>query len=83
VALNMNGSTVQSARVVLGHVAPVPWVSPEAAQALVGKSISAESAESAAKAAVANAKSLGRNKEKILLARVAVKRAILKAGGVA
>jgi xanthine dehydrogenase YagS FAD-binding subunit len=83
VALTMNGGTVQSARVVLGHVAPVPWVSSEAAQSLVGKSISAESADTAAKAALAGAKSLGRNREKILLARVAVKRAILKAGGVA
>jgi xanthine dehydrogenase YagS FAD-binding subunit len=83
VTLSMNRNTVQSARVVLGHVAPVPWLSPEAAQALVGKSISAETADAAAKAAVASAKSLGRNKEKILLARVAVKRAILKAGGVA
>src|SRR5438270_3058325 len=77
VALVMNGSNVQSARVVLGHVAPVPWVSAEAAQALVGKSITPESADAAAKAALSGAKSLGRNKEKILLARVAVKRAIL------
>src|SRR3954469_1268821 len=37
VALTMNGSTVESARVVLGHVAPVPWVSAEAAQAVWGK----------------------------------------------
>src|SRR5215469_13232150 len=37
VALEMDGDTVKSARVVLGHVAPVPWISPEAADALVGK----------------------------------------------
>ena len=42
VALEMDGSTVKSARVVLGHVAPVPWISPEAAQALVGKSVSSD-----------------------------------------
>jgi len=83
VALTMNGDTVSSARVVLGHVAPVPWLSAEAAQALVGKKITAETADAAAKAAVAKAKSLGRNSEKIMLARVAVKRAILKAGGAA
>src|SRR6185437_12424379 len=29
VALKMNGSTVESVRVVLGHVAPIPWVSAE------------------------------------------------------
>ncbi|HZR28528.1 MAG TPA: FAD binding domain-containing protein [Terriglobales bacterium] len=83
VALTMSGDTVSSARVVLGHVAPVPWLSAEAAQALAGKKITAETADAAAKAAVAKAKSLGRNSEKIMLARVAVKRAILKAGGAA
>ena len=37
VALKMNGSTVQSARIVMGYVAPVPWPSAEAEQALTGK----------------------------------------------
>jgi xanthine dehydrogenase YagS FAD-binding subunit len=83
VALTMSGNNVSNARVVLGHVAPVPWLSPEATQALTGKPITAETADQAAQAAVSKAKSLGRNAEKIHLARVAVKRAILKAGGVA
>jgi xanthine dehydrogenase YagS FAD-binding subunit len=64
-------------------VAPVPWVSEEAAQALAGKTITPENADRAGLAAVEKAKSLGRNTQKIQLARVAVKRAILKAGGVA
>ncbi len=79
VALTMNGSTVQSARVVMGHVAPIPWVSVEAAQALQGKAVTPATADQAAQAAVANAKSLGHNAQKIHLARVAVKRAILAA----
>jgi xanthine dehydrogenase YagS FAD-binding subunit len=83
VALTMNGSIVQSARVVMGHVAPIPWVSVEAAEALVGKTITPETADKAGYAAVAKAKSLGHNAQKIHLARVAVKRAILKAGGMA
>jgi xanthine dehydrogenase YagS FAD-binding subunit len=83
VALAMNGNKVESARVVLGHVAPVPWLSQEAAVALAGKTITAEVADQAAQAAVSKAKSLGHNSQKIHLARVAVKRAILKAGGVA
>ena len=83
VALTMNGSTVQNARIVLGHVAPVPWVSSEAAQFLAGKTITADTAAQAAQVALANAQSLGRNHQKIQLAKVAVKRAILKAGGVA
>jgi xanthine dehydrogenase YagS FAD-binding subunit len=81
VALTMNASTVQSAKVVLGHVAPIPWVSAEAAQALQGKAVTQATADQAAQAAVANAKSLGHNAQKIHLARVAVKRAILKAAG--
>lgn len=81
VALTMNGSSVQSARVVLGHVAPVPWVSAEAAQVLQGKAITQATADEAAQAAVSKAKSLGHNEQKIHLARVAVKRAILRAAG--
>ena len=79
VALTMDGNTVKTARVVMGHVAPIPWVSKEAAQALVGKPITDETAMAAANASVAQAKSLGKNKYKITLAKVAVKRAILNA----
>jgi xanthine dehydrogenase YagS FAD-binding subunit len=77
----MNASTVQSARIVMGHVAPIPWVSAEAAQALQGKAVTQTTADQAAQAAVAKAKSLGHNAHKIHLARVAVKRAILAAAG--
>jgi xanthine dehydrogenase YagS FAD-binding subunit len=83
VALTMNGSTVRSARVVMGHVAPIPWVSAEAAQALAGKAVTPATADQAAAAAVDAARSLGHNQQKITLARVAVKRAILAAGGAA
>jgi xanthine dehydrogenase YagS FAD-binding subunit len=79
VVLTMDGNTVKTARVVMGHVAPIPWVSKEAAQALVGKPITDETAMAAANASVAQAKSLGKNKYKITLAKVAVKRAILNA----
>jgi xanthine dehydrogenase YagS FAD-binding subunit len=81
VSLKMNGSTVQSARVVMGHVAPVPWISPEAEHALSGKALSEETARAAAQAALQNAKPLSHNAYKVQLARVAVKRAILKAAG--
>ena len=39
VALRMNGTTVDSARVVLGAVAPIPWRSQAAEAALKGKTI--------------------------------------------
>lgn len=79
VVLNLKGGTVSSARVVLGAVAPVPWRSPEAESALVGKTINEDVAQAAGSAAVANAKSLSRNGYKIQLTRVAVKRAVLAA----
>jgi len=81
VAFKMNGSNVQSARVVMGHVAPVPWPSPEAERALAGQALNENTAQKAAEAAVANAKPLSQNAYKIQLARVAVKRAVLKAAG--
>jgi xanthine dehydrogenase YagS FAD-binding subunit len=81
VAMEINGDQIGSARVVLGHVAPVPWVSAEASQALSGKALSEAVAEEAGQAAVAKATALSKNKYKIQLARVAVKRAILRAAG--
>jgi xanthine dehydrogenase YagS FAD-binding subunit len=81
VALKMNGGTVQSARVVLGHVAPVPWSSPEAAAALAGKTLGEAAAQAAGDAAVRSAKPLSGNRYKVQLARVAVKRAVLAAAG--
>ena|SRR5690348_8003824 len=81
VALKMNGNTVSSARVVMGYVAPVPWPSPEAEQALAGKTISDETAGAAAEAALKNARPLSHNAYKVRLARVSLKRAILKAAG--
>jgi xanthine dehydrogenase YagS FAD-binding subunit len=85
VALKMGGSTVQLARVVLGYVAPVPWPCLEAEQVLRGQPLNDQTAQEAAEAAVRRAKPLSRNGYKVQLARVALKRAILKAaeGGVA
>lgn len=79
VVLRMEGGTVSKARVVLGHVAPTPWPSPEAEEALAGKTVSADTAAAAGTAAVAKASPLSMNKYKVQLARVAVKRAILRA----
>ncbi len=81
VALEMSGSKVKSARVVLGHVAPVPWVAPDAARALRGKAPDEAAAEAAGRAAVKQARALSGNKYKIRLAQVAVKRATLRAAG--
>ncbi|HTS25771.1 MAG TPA: xanthine dehydrogenase family protein subunit M [Bryobacteraceae bacterium] len=79
VALTMNGKTVTSAKVVMGQVAPTPWEAAAAESALKGKAITADTAEAAGKAAVANAKPLSQNAYKVTLAKVAVKRALLDA----
>jgi xanthine dehydrogenase YagS FAD-binding subunit len=79
VVLAMNGNTVTSARVVLGHVAPTPYEAAGAAAVLKGKSVTPATAEAAGKAAVENARPLSQNAYKVTLAKVAVKRAVLEA----
>lgn len=85
VALKMQGSNVNSARIVLGYVAPVPWPSSEAEQALMGQPVNKDTAQKAADAALKNAHPLSHNAYKVKLAKVAVSRALLKAasGGAA
>lgn len=82
VVLRMKGSSVAGARVVLGHVAPTPWVAGGAEKFLAGKSLTTDVAEEAGKAAVADARPLSGNAYKVQLAKVAVKRALLAAAGV-
>jgi len=82
VSLTMKGSSISSARVVLGAVAPTPWAASQADQMLAGKSLTPAVAEEAAKAALANATPLSQNAYKVQLARVAVKRALMQAAGV-
>src|SRR5262249_3442419 len=79
--LQMNGNKVRSARIVMGAVAPVPWVSQEAPDAITGKAIDESTATAAGMAAVAKARPLSENAYKVKLATVAVKRALLLAAG--
>ena len=81
VSLKMKGSSIASAHIVLGAVAPTPWAAGAAEQVLAGKSMSPALAEEAAKAALADATPLNQNAYKVQLARVAVKRALLQAAG--
>jgi xanthine dehydrogenase YagS FAD-binding subunit len=80
-SLRISGGIVEEARIVLGHVAPTPWISGEAAALLRGRTIDATIAEAAGAAAVAPATPLAGNEHKVQLAKVAVKRAILRAAG--
>ncbi len=80
VALRMRGRKISDARVVLGHVAPIPWRSSEAEAALKGKAADEAAGMAAGEAAVASATPLSGNKAKVQLASVAVKRAVAMAG---
>jgi xanthine dehydrogenase YagS FAD-binding subunit len=79
VALTMDGSSISRARVVLGHVAPTPWVASKAEALLTGKQASDDLIQQAAEAAVDGAKPLSENSYKVQLTRVAVKRALMEA----
>jgi xanthine dehydrogenase YagS FAD-binding subunit len=79
VAVELAGGQVGRASIVLGHVAPVPWVAKEASIWLAGKPLTEETAEQAGVKAVSGAKPLSKNKYKVQLAKVAVKRALLAA----
>jgi len=78
-ALKIDGRIVREAKIIMGHVAPMPWISEEAAAAIVGREVTAETAEAAGEAAIARATPLSNNEYKVQLAKVAVKRAILRA----
>jgi xanthine dehydrogenase YagS FAD-binding subunit len=82
VVLTMSGNTIQSARVVLGAVAPVPWRSEDAERALAGKPLNEQTAALAGEAAVRAAKPLSGNAYKIQIAKTAVKRAVMNAAGI-
>jgi xanthine dehydrogenase YagS FAD-binding subunit len=81
VLLSLTGSTIRSARVVLGAVAPIPGRSPAAEQALAGKPLNEATAMAAAEAALRDARPLSQNGYKVQVAKTALKRAILRAGG--
>ncbi|QDU95087.1 FAD binding domain-containing protein [Lignipirellula cremea] len=82
VSLETSLGVVRSARIVLGQVAPTPWISAEAEQCLLGRPLTAETAAEAGQAAVCRATPLKDNHYKIQLASVSVKRAIMLAAGI-
>lgn len=77
--LDVDGGVVREARIVMGHVAPVPWVSHAAAASLIGRPVTENSADAAGRAAIAAARPLSKNEYKVQQAKAAVKRAVLRA----
>jgi len=80
-SLKLKLGIVKEAKIVMGQVAPIPWISDDAAEVLRGLSIDDAVAEAAGEAAVARATPLSENEYKVQLAKVAVKRAVLLAAG--
>ena len=81
VVLDMSGTTVRGARIVMGAVAPIPWRAAGAERALIGKTITDQTVMAAADAAIQGAKPMTQNAYKVQIARTAVKRAIMLAAG--
>ncbi len=77
VALKGTRERVDSARIVLSGVAPVPWRATAAEKALAGKPVNATTATQAAAGAVQGAEPLSGNAYKVELARGVVEEALL------
>ncbi len=78
-ALELEDGTIRSARLALGGVAPKPWRSRAAEDALKGASADVAAFRRAAEAALADARSSGDNAFKIDLAKRIVVRALARA----
>jgi len=79
VAFKDNGGKAQDARIVLGHVAPMPWHSKKGSAALEGQAITDASLAKAADEALSEATPLSDNKYKVPQTKVAIRRAGLAA----
>lgn len=79
VALDMRGGTVREARIALGGVASRPWRARSAEAALAGRALDEASAQAAAEAAFAGARTHGGNDFKPELGRRTLVRALLQA----
>jgi xanthine dehydrogenase YagS FAD-binding subunit len=82
-ALDMDGSRIRQARVVMGGVAHKPWRSAEAEAVLVGQTADAATFRLAAEAALRDARPLAHNAYKVELGRRSMVRALMRAARLA
>ncbi len=80
-ALELEGSTIKSARMALGGVALKPWRSEEAEHAMVGKPATEDTYRAAAETVLADAKTYKFNAFKVPMAKQAIVRAFTMAQG--
>jgi xanthine dehydrogenase YagS FAD-binding subunit len=78
VVLQVEDTRIQTASVVLGGVAPMPWRLPEVEQWLRGQALSAPVAGQAGALAIAQAQPLAKNGHKVPMTSAAVERALLR-----
>lgn len=78
VVLEMTGNTVKNARIVLGAAAPTPKRATAAEQAIIGKSITTETAKAAGMVATKGAKPLSKNGYKIPMFQGIVKACLME-----
>lgn len=80
VALELDGTRIESAKICAGAVAPIPWRLPNVEKALIGVDWSNDKAlRQACSVATDGAKPMSDNAYKLKLLPVAIRRAILKA----
>lgn len=83
VRMRVDAGVMKDVRVALGHVAPVPWLSPEAAELLEGQAPDAELFARAAEAAVAKARPLEGNGYKVPMSKGLLREVLHRASGLA
>ncbi|MFM1800706.1 MAG: 4-hydroxybenzoyl-CoA reductase subunit beta [Planctomycetota bacterium] len=76
VNLKFEGEKVADARVMVYGVAPVPWRSKAAEEAIKGQSVTLDSAKAAGEAAAAGAKPLSMNAYKVSMLKTVIARAL-------
>jgi xanthine dehydrogenase YagS FAD-binding subunit len=79
VALELDGSNIRQARVVLGSVAHKPWRSAEAEAVLIGQRADEDRFRQAAAAALRDARPLAHNAYKVELGQRSIVRALMRA----
>ena len=75
--VNKNGNKINSAKIVFGGVAPIPWIDEDLNSMLIGMELSDNSIEAAASTTLMDSEPMEKNEYKIPLARNLVKK-ILK-----
>jgi xanthine dehydrogenase YagS FAD-binding subunit len=78
VVLQVEDTRIQTASMVLGGVAPMPWRLPEVEQWLRGQALCAPVAGQAGALAIAHAQPLAKNGHKVPMTSAAVERALLR-----